>query len=166
MEVAFEPLLEWAQQSYGFVVADSRLITLPCLGLLTLLILTKGAAVGMKALYVVVALLFVSLVMFFFGAGTWQGMNFEVLTRHGGTETSFFLVFAICFPAFTGMTAGVGLSGDLKDPSTSIPKGTLLATIIGMVIYVLIALKLATSAGTDDLIGNELVMSDVAIWDQ
>ena len=34
-------------------------------------------------------------------------------------------VFAICFPAFTGMTAGVGLSGDLANPRKSIPAGTL-----------------------------------------
>jgi len=40
------------------------------------------------------------------------------------------------------MTAGVGLSGDLKDPKKSIPLGTLAATIIGMIVYVFIAFKL------------------------
>ncbi|MCD6354263.1 MAG: hypothetical protein J7L95_01820 [Prolixibacteraceae bacterium] len=47
----------------------------------------------------------------------------------------FLLQFAIIFPAFTGITAGVGLSGDLKNPSRAIPLGTTLATIVGMVIF-------------------------------
>lgn len=164
MGVSFEPLLEWLEVTYQFVLPDTRLVTLPCLGLLTLLILTKGADLGMKALYIVVLILFVSLVMFFAGQGDWQGMTYETLTRVTPDGESFFLVFAICFPAFTGMTAGVGLSGDLKDPSVSIPKGTLIATIVGMVIYVFIALKLAVSASTTDLVSNELIMSNIASW--
>ncbi|MFT5993137.1 MAG: amino acid transporter, partial [Bradymonadia bacterium] len=76
----------------------------------------------------------------------------------------FFMVFAICFPAFTGMTAGVGLSGDLKDPKTSIPRGTLLATVVGMLVYVAIVFKLAYSAPVDQLASNQLVMADIALW--
>lgn len=164
MGVAFGPLLDWVEVTYHFTVPDDRFITLPCLGLLTLLILTKGAALGMKALYVVVVILFISLIMFFAGTGDAQGMSFETLTRTTDNPESFFLVFAICFPAFTGMTAGVGLSGDLKDPSVSIPKGTIYATLAGLVIYVFIALKLATSADTGSLVGDELIMSNIAVW--
>jgi amino acid transporter len=75
----------------------------------------------------------------------------------------FFAVFAIIFPAFTGMTAGVGLSGDLEKPSRSIPLGTLAATIVGMVIYTFIAIKLAASASPEDLADtSHLVMADIA----
>jgi len=75
----------------------------------------------------------------------------------------FFTVFAIIFPAFTGMTAGVGLSGDLKNPSRSIPMGTLAGTLVGMVIYFLIAWKMAISASPLDLANtNKLVMADIA----
>ncbi|HCK20654.1 MAG TPA: amino acid permease, partial [Bacteroidetes bacterium] len=76
---------------------------------------------------------------------------------------SFFTIFAIIFPAFTGMTAGVGLSGDLKDPGRSIPLGTLAATISGMVIYIFIAVKLYQSATAAELADtSRLVMADIA----
>lgn len=77
---------------------------------------------------------------------------------------SFFTVFAIVFPAFTGMTAGVGLSGDLKNPGRSIPIGTVSATLFGMLIYFAISYKLAISASPEDLINNQLVMSDIALF--
>jgi amino acid transporter len=95
--------------------------------------------------------------------------NNNTITNNNSDEkaplipASFFVVFAIIFPAFTGMTAGVGLSGDLKDPSRSIPLGTLMGTLSGMVIYVFIAFKLASSASPTDLANtSRLVMSDIA----
>lgn len=57
---------------------------------------------------------------------------------------------AIVFPAFIGMTAGVGLSGDLANPRRSLPLGTL----TGMVIYVAVVFKLAASASPRDLAAN------------
>ena len=81
----------------------------------------------------------------------------------GSIPLSFFAVFAIIFPAFTGMTAGVGLSGDLKNPSRSIPIGTLAGTIGGMFIYFLIAYKLSISASPESLADtSRLVMADIA----
>ncbi|MBG6129490.1 amino acid transporter [Aquimarina sp. EL_43] len=55
----------------------------------------------------------------------------------------FWYVFAVFFPAVTGFTAGIGMSGDLKDPQKSIPKGTMGAVISGAVIYLIIPLLLA-----------------------
>ncbi len=77
----------------------------------------------------------------------------------------FFVVFAIIFPAFTGMTAGVDLSGDLKKPGKSIPLGTILATVTGMVVYFFIVWKLAhrpvLKPCSDPT--NQLVMGDIAM---
>ncbi|KAL7302113.1 hypothetical protein TKK_0005340 [Trichogramma kaykai] len=56
-----------------------------------------------------------------------------------GTQHSFFSVFAIFFPAATGILAGANISGDLKDPQSSIPKGTLLAILITTISYIVIA---------------------------
>ncbi|XP_011501774.1 PREDICTED: bumetanide-sensitive sodium-(potassium)-chloride cotransporter [Ceratosolen solmsi marchali] len=53
-----------------------------------------------------------------------------------GSNQTFFSVFAIFFPSVTGIQAGANISGDLKDPASSIPVGTLLALLISMISYV------------------------------
>jgi amino acid transporter len=159
---AFEPFFNWVRETYNFVL-PRQAISLPAMALLSIVILKKGANLGVKALYVVVAILGVALLMFFTGH-----TEYSETARAGITENpvrnfnEFFTIFAIIFPAFTGMTAGVGLSGDLKDPGKSIPKGTLLATFMGLIIYVFIALKLVNSASPGDLINNQLIMSKIA----
>jgi len=160
---AFSFLFEWVGRSMNFEL-PRQVISLPVMAGLAVLILTKGANIGVKALYWVVGMLFISLLLFFLGSpeqpspdSFWK-MNSEM--RNMG---SFFAVFAIVFPAFTGMTAGVGLSGDLAKPSKSIPLGTLAGTVAGIVIYLLVVYKLATSASMQELTDNQLVMSKIAI---
>ena len=131
--------------------------------ILTYVILTKGANVGMKALYFVASILFVSLAFFFLGENTktLDQINYSERVVNGD---SFFYVFTIIFPAFTGIAAGLGLSGDLRDPKKSIPRGTLLATLVGILIYIAVAIKLRLSADLEVLANNQMVMSDIAIW--
>uniref|UniRef100_A0A8C5B7J4 Solute carrier family 12 member 1 n=1 Tax=Gadus morhua TaxID=8049 RepID=A0A8C5B7J4_GADMO len=57
---------------------------------------------------------------------------------------SFFSVFAIFFPAATGILAGANISGDLKDPQAAIPKGTLWAILITGITYLAVALSVCT----------------------
>lgn len=142
-----------------------QVISIPIMLGLSLLILKKGANLGVKALYWVVALLAISLVLFFMGkTNQIETANTFASNLEFKNGNLFFLVFAIIFPAFTGITAGVGLSGDLKNPSKSIPLGTIMATISGIIIYFLIAYKLAYSASTQELINNQFAMSNVAVW--
>ncbi|NNE69681.1 MAG: amino acid permease, partial [Rhodothermales bacterium] len=144
-------------------IYDPRFISIPALGVLLLLMFTKGADLGVRVLYVVVAVLGLSLVAFFAG-GPVDG--YEATSAFAGAiedADPFIVVFAICFPAFTGMTAGVGLSGDLANPRKSIPRGTLAATIVGMVVYVAIVWKLATSAPASLLAEDQLIMDSIAI---
>jgi amino acid transporter len=161
---AFDPIISWLQVNYEFVLTK-RMISISALGLLALLMLTKGADLGMSALYVVVFILFLSLVSFFVGDPTEaaNGIGFHFYSTVDDQD-GFFKVFAICFPAFTGMTAGVGLSGDLKNPQRSIPIGTLMATFSGLIIYVFIAYKLTTSATPNELHNDQLIMQSIAKW--
>ncbi len=54
-------------------------------------------------------------------------------------------VFAIFFPAVTGFTAGVAMSGDLKDPKKDIPKGTMFAILTGLIVYIGLAIVFNTA---------------------
>lgn len=162
---SFEAIKPWVASEFGYEIYDNRLFSIPALLLLIALMVTKGADLGMKALYVVVAILFLSLVFFFLGTTDYASTyDSSQLFASIDSDKGFFYVFAIIFPAFTGMTAGVGLSGDLKDPKKSIPLGTLAATIVGMIIYVFIALKLSYSASPEDLTTDQLIMSKIALW--
>ncbi len=165
---AFTPLFDFLLVKYRFLpwaewlLLQKQTVAIPALVVLTAIVLWKGAALGVKTLYFVVATLTVSMIAFFMGNPIAESA--VVISEAPIPDISLFTVFAIIFPAFTGMTAGVGLSGDLREPGRSIPLGTLSATLIGMVIYVLIAIKLDNSAPSSMLADtSRLVMSDIAI---
>ncbi len=160
---AFSPLAPWFESTLGLY--DPRIISLPATLLLLGLVLTRGASLGVKALYVVVFTLVVSLILFFIGSPVegFHAADVSLTSTLRGADP-FFIVFAICFPAFTGMTAGVGLSGDLANPKKSIPAGTLTATIVGMVVYIALVVKLAVSAPAEALASDQLIMSRIALW--
>lgn len=159
---AFEPLFNMIYDKYGFTL-PRQAISLPAMAVLSFIILKRGANLGVKALYLVAAVLFLSLILFFSGKTEYasSGLVSNFVLKN---PQDFFVVFAIVFPAFTGMTAGVGLSGDLKNPGKSIPLGTLSATVIGMLIYFLVVWKLSVSASPDDLQNEQLIMSKIALF--
>ena len=160
---AFRPLAPTIEATLGMPF-DPRFVSVPVVVALLVLMLTKGADLGVYVLYVVVAVLTASLVLFFMG-GPIEGHHGELRWAESIADAdAFFVVFAICFPAFTGMTAGVGLSGDLRNPSRSIPLGTMLGTVVGMIVYVAICWKLSVSASPEDLAEDQLVMSRIALW--
>lgn len=160
---AFEFFFNWMQESFDLHL-PRQVVSIPSMLVLALVILKKGANVGVKMLYVVVVILFLSLVLFFMGKTDFSmQQSFSLFDLEARNMDSFFIVFAIVFPAFTGMTAGVGLSGDLKKPSKSIPLGTTAGTLTGMVVYFFIVYKLASSASIEDLTGNQLIMAKIAV---
>ncbi|XP_037531245.1 solute carrier family 12 member 3 [Nematolebias whitei] len=71
-----------------------------------------------------------------------------------GPQGNFFRMFSVFFPAATGILSGVNICGDLKDPTSALPKGTLMAIFWTTVSYVGIVI---TSAGcvVRDASGNK-----------
>ena len=161
---SFQPLAGLFEETFG-TPFDPRYVSLPATLLLVGIVLRKGADLGVKALWVVAGVLGLSLAMFFAGSSpeAIRPDSIGVLSDLGDPD-SFMLVFAIVFPAFTGMTAGVGLSGDLAEPRKSIPLGIMMATVSGMFVYLLVVLKLASSVTSDELAANYLIMSEIAVW--
>jgi len=162
---AFRSLAPLIESTIG-IPFDPRMISLPAIVLLLGLMLTRGASIGVAVLWVVVGVLAVSLVAFLVGhAVPGSEDQAPILFSELQLKDPFIVVFAIVFPAFTGMTAGVGLSGDLASPRKSIPLGIMSATAAGMLMYVLVAWKLSVSAPTEMLADtSRLVMSDIALW--
>ncbi|XP_069631754.1 solute carrier family 12 member 2-like isoform X2 [Haliaeetus albicilla] len=85
------------------------------------------------------------------------GYKAEIFMENFGpdfrNEETFFSVFAIFFPAATGILAGANISGDLADPQSAIPKGTLLAILITTLVYIGIAVSVG-SCVVRDATGN------------
>lgn len=160
---AFEFFFHFVADRF-LVVLPRQIISIPVTLILGLIILRKGAGTGMKLLYAVIAILFIALLLFFLGRPAPGSLApGELPVRDIRNMGDFFMVFAICFPAFTGMTAGVGLSGDLRNPARAIPMGTILATVTGMVVYILVIRKLAVSASPEELLEDQLIMGKIAI---
>ena len=81
------------------------------------------------------------------------GLNYETFKENLKPDyrekQDFFTIFSIFFPAVTGIMAGANLSGDLKDPSHSVPIGTLLAILITSFSYLALVWFVGASALRD-----------------
>lgn len=105
-----------------------------------------GAGLAIKTQYIIMTFLFLAIAVFLGGAAQefsaarfWENFypDYTIipLSAGKGIAYSFWVVFAIYFPAVTGIDAGVNMSGDLRDPARSIPRGTLAAVGVGFIIY-------------------------------
>ncbi len=125
-----------------------------------------GASWAIKIQYAILALLGMSLVSFY--AGAIPALDASTLWANAGPHFSagenFFTVFALFFPAVTGIMAGANMSGDLRDPARSIPRGTLAAVGVTAVIYLSQAVLLAGSRDSAQLTSDNLVMSEISRW--
>ncbi|GAQ07936.1 vacuolar cation-chloride cotransporter 1 [Aspergillus lentulus] len=72
-------------------------------------------------------------------------------------------LFGILFPATGGIFAGASMSGDLKNPSKSIPKGTLHGLALTFVTYTLVILAMAASITRESFYKNTSVLQLVNV---
>jgi solute carrier family 12 (potassium/chloride transporters), member 9 len=70
-------------------------------------------------------------------------------------------VFGVFFPATAGIFAGASMSGDLKNPSVSIPQGTLAGMVLTFLIYIAVIFSMAATVTRNTLYTNITVMQDV-----
>ncbi|XP_035526759.1 solute carrier family 12 member 9-like [Morone saxatilis] len=81
-----------------------------------------------------------------------------------GTMMSFATVFAVMFNGCTGIMAGSNMSGDLKNPSYSIPRGTVVAVFITFIIYNFLCLLAAWTCDRHLLQKDYSFLRDLNIW--
>ncbi len=131
-----------------------RIVGSIVLALLTIIAMIS-TSLAIKTQYFILAAIAVSLVSIFAGFG----INVEYhpdsplwLAARG--HVPFETVFAIFFPAVTGFTAGVAMSGDLRDPKRDIPVGTIAAIATGLIVYISLAL------GYGFFVKREILLTD------
>ncbi|MGD9125204.1 MAG: amino acid permease, partial [Desulfarculaceae bacterium] len=122
-----------------------------------------GADWATKFQYVVMTILGLALASFFIGA--LPRMDASLLAQNWSgldSKLGFWALFAIFFPAVTGFTQGVSMSGDLRDPGRSLPLGTFGAVGISIIIYFGVAFVFAACLPKQVLAGDYLSMKRIA----
>ncbi len=151
--------------SLAFPGVDQRTVGI-AVTIFVALLAIKSAKIAIKAQYLIMAVIAASLISLLIGGGGASSIaaNEVSASINGGFQPDFWRVFAVFFPAVTGIMAGINMSGDLRNPSKSIPVGTLAAVGTGFVIYMFLAAFLYFKVSTDRLIQQPLVMFDIARW--
>jgi amino acid transporter len=122
-----------------------------------------GADWATRFQYVVMSILVVALISFFIGG--LLKWDTELLSRNwapSGFAIDFWALFAIFFPAVTGFTQGVSMSGDLKNPGKSLPLGTFAAVGLSILVYFFCALLFSATLPAATMIGDYNSMQQVA----
>lgn len=129
--------------------------------LLVALVAARGAGVALRLQLPIMVGILASVVALAIGT---VGAADGATSLTGGVENGhdFWTVFAVFFPAVTGIMAGISLSGDLEKPDRAIPLGTISAVLVGFVVYLAAPILLAAAAGPDELVSNNLIWFDVA----
>jgi amino acid transporter len=123
-----------------------------------------GADFTLKIQFVILGILLFAILSFFSGGwGEWYAPG---LYSTSTSRATFGEVFAIFFPAVTGIMVGVSMSGDLKEPAKSIPRGTLSSIGITAFIYIAAAIWMGLHATTMELVTDNLIMQKIARWPQ
>tara|TARA_R110002095_G_scaffold25551_2_gene26162 strand:+ start:61 stop:2238 length:2178 start_codon:yes stop_codon:yes gene_type:complete len=124
-----------------------------------------------KIQYVILGIIVLSLVSIY-GALFVSDLNydFELFGKYPGSiennfsGTSFWVVFAVFFPAVTGVMAGANMSGDLTSPRKSIPKGTISAVILTTFIYISLIFVASLLATPTEMTSNYNLFIDKALY--
>ena len=116
---------------------------------------------ALKVQFLILTIIVLAMASFFLGNEKPIVLNPEAKLL---PDASFWTVFAVFFPAVTGIEAGISMSGDLKDPRRSLPLGTLAAVITGLIVYIIIPIIFSSRASLDVLKTNPMIMQDLSYY--
>jgi len=147
--------------NFGMTINDFRITG--TIALISLIILALiSTSVALKSQFIILAAILVSLVAVFFGTSNYSPSSVSLFSSTNAVPLE--IVFAVFFPAVTGFTAGIAMSGDLKNPKQSIPRGTLLAIGVGLLVYLCLAVFLALNVNSEVLKTDYNILMKIAIF--
>lgn len=120
-----------------------------------------STSLAIKTQYFIMAAIALSLVSIIFGSHDLAPAA-PVFTNSSST-IPLMVLFGIFFPAVTGFEAGVSMSGDLKDPKRSIPTGSIMAIVVGFVVYIAMAIFLTLTVSGEALATDPNVLLKMAL---
>ncbi len=129
-------------------------VTILCILMSITLISTK---VALKTQFIILIMVLASLVSFFLGLKT-PTESVPILSQ----PPPFWSLFALFFPAVTGIEAGLSMGGQLKNSRKSLPFGTLAAVLTGYVLYIGITGLLYVFAPSDKL-ASPMIMQELSL---
>ncbi|WP_022663894.1 amino acid permease [Desulfospira joergensenii] len=160
--IGFGEAAEGILHPMGWMLS-SRIIAFAALGFLFVLAWV-GADLATKFQYIVMALLVLALTSFYVGGlQHWDSSLLAGNWTKDHPSMGFWALFAIFFPAVTGFTQGVSMSGDLEDSGKSLPLGTFSAVAISILVYASTAVVLAASNSLDSLVSDYNTMNKTAV---
>jgi len=146
---------------FGMSINDFRLTGTIALVSLTVLALIS-TSVALKAQFFILAAIVISLISIFLGTPYQAPETVPLFSTQGAVSLE--VVFAIFFPAVTGFTAGIAMSGDLEDPKKSIPSGTLIAIGVGLIVYLILAIFMAYTINPEVLKTDYNILMKIALF--
>ncbi|MDC6388430.1 amino acid permease [Maribacter sp. PR1] len=146
---------------FGKTINDLRITGSIALVAITILALIS-TSIALKTQYIILSAIVVSIVSIVFGTRDFVPETVSMVATEGAVPME--IVFAVFFPAVTGFTAGIAMSGDLKDPKKSIPKGTLWAIGVGLVVYISLAIFIAVSIDSETLKSDYNILMKMALF--
>ncbi len=119
-----------------------------------------STSLAIKTQYIIMTAMALSLVSVFFG-----NHDFAPSQPLFGSMTGslpWIALFAIFFPAVTGFEAGVSMSGDLKDARKDIPFGTIAAILVGLAVYIGLAVFFSFTVDRNLLVNDPRVLFQIS----
>ena len=148
-------------ESYGAIPENLVQVITVFIIIFITIISGKSAGLVLKLQIPIMIAVGLSLLALVAGVFTSPLSEIDFQVTYETAPKGFWYVFAVFFPAVTGFTAGIGMSGDLKHPRKSIPKGTILAVATGFIIYMIVPILLSI---TSKVSHHQLASMGVETW--
>ena len=146
---------------YEVTINSTRIAgTITLIAVTTITIISTSLAI--KAQYIIMATIVLSLLSIFMGDHQFGPPVGQTVGSSSSNLIPFMVLFGIFFPAVTGFEAGVSMSGDLKNPKGSIPLGSITAIIVGLLVYLGLAVFFASTVHAEILSNDPQVLLKIS----